>query len=84
MLTRNEIVEKLRDIVVSADGGATAKADRLTEESRIMQDLGFTSIGMLYIAIAVEETFAIRFDGVGISDFVTVGNLVDYIAERAQ
>ncbi len=84
MLTRNEIMEKLRDIVISADGGATLKAQRMTEDSRIMQDLGFTSIGMLYLAIAVEETFSIRFDGVGISDFVTVGNLVDYIAERAK
>ena len=46
------------------------------------QDLGLSSIGMLYIAIAIEETFNIRFDNVGVSDFGCVRDIVDYISEK--
>ncbi len=81
-MSRTEIIEKLRDIIVSADPGLEERASRVTEDTRIMQDLGLSSIGMLYIAIAIEEVFAIRFDNVGISDFETVRSIVDYIEKK--
>jgi acyl carrier protein len=84
LMTRTEIIEKLKDIIISADSRAAERADGVTEDTNIMQDLGFTSIGMLYIAIAIEEVFGIRFDNVGISDFVTVRNIVDYIEGKLQ
>ena len=79
LMTRNEIINQLKDIIISADSSLEAKTDSVTEDTRIMQDLGLSSIGMLYIAIAIEEVFGIRFDNVGISDFVTVRSIVDYI-----
>lgn len=82
MLTRDQIIEKLKDIIVSADPGLKEKTGFVCEDTRIMQDLGLSSIGMLYIAIAIEEEFGIRFDNVGISDFVTVRSIVDYIEEK--
>lgn len=84
LMTRTEIIEKLKDIIISADNRAAERAEGVTEDTNIMQDLGFTSIGMLYIAIAIEEVFGIRFDNVGISDFVTVRNIVDYIEGKLQ
>lgn len=84
LMTRTEIIEKLKDIIISADSRAAERAEGVTEDTNIMQDLGFTSIGMLYIAIAIEEVFGIRFDNVGISDFVTVRNIVDYIEGKLQ
>ena len=82
LMTRQEIIEKLKDIIISADPRAAERTGSVTEDTRIMQDLGFSSIGMLYIAIAIEEVFSIRFDNVGISDFVTVRDIVDYIQEK--
>lgn len=79
---REEILEKLKDIIISADPGASERTKNVSEDTNIMQDLGFSSIGMLYIAIAIEEVFGIRFDNVGVSDFVTVRNIVDYIEEK--
>ena len=76
LMTRTEIIEKLKEIIAFAN---PEQADKVEESARILQDLGFTSIGMLYISIAVEESFGIRFDAVGVSDFVTVKDLVDYI-----
>ena len=81
-MTRQEIIGKLKDIIISADPGLEARASSVTEDTRIMQDLGLSSIGMLYIAIAIEEEFKIRFDNVGISDFKTVRDIVDYVEKR--
>lgn len=78
-MTRAEILEKLREIIAFANND---QAQEVEESSRIMQDLGFTSIAMLYVSIAVEESFGIRFDDVGVADFVTVKDLVDYIEAR--
>ena len=76
LMTRTEIIEKLKEIIAFANN---EQAEKVEESAKILEDLGFTSIGMLYISIAVEESFGIRFDSVGISDFVTVKDLVDYI-----
>jgi len=80
-MSRVEILEKLREIIAFAND---EQATKVEESARILQDLGFTSIGMLYISIAVEESFGIRFDAVGVSDFVTVKDLVDYISEKVK
>ncbi|MBR4435767.1 MAG: hypothetical protein IKS90_06705 [Clostridia bacterium] len=82
LMTRQEIITKLKDILCSADPTILSRGIEPTEDTRLAQDLGLSSIGMLYIAIAIEETFSIRFDNVGVSDFVTVRDIVDYIAER--
>ena len=84
LMTREEIIDKLKDIIVSADPGLKEKTESVTEDTRIMQDLGLSSIGMLYIAIAIEEVFGIRFDNMGISDFETVRSIVDYIEAKLQ
>ena len=82
LVTRTEIIEKLKDILYSADPLIMEKGVDVSEDTRLAQDLGLSSIGMLYIAIAIEELFSIRFDNVGVSDFPTVRNIVDYISEK--
>ncbi len=81
-MTRQEIINDLREIIVSADRSLAERASTVTEDSRIVQDLGLSSIGVLYIAIAIEEEFGIRFENVGVSDFSTVRSIVDYIESR--
>lgn len=82
-LTREEITERLRDILISAGGNGNEQIYRnCTEESDLSADLGLSSIGMLYIVIAVEESFGIRFTNVGMSDFRTVKDVIDYIEEH--
>ena len=83
-MTRQEIMEKLQDIVLFADENGGEITEKMTENSKIITDLGFTSVNMLYMVIAIEESFNIRFDNVGMADFVTVGDLVDYIAGKVQ
>ena len=58
--------------------------ESLTEQSRLVDDVGLSSVGVLYIVIAIEEFFDIRFDDVGFADFKTVGDVVDYIERKVK
>ena len=78
-MTREEIKQKLADIIIMAMPDATEVVKGCTEQSDLNTDLGLNSVGMLFIVIAIEEFFAIRFENVNFGDFKTVGDVVDYI-----
>ncbi|MBO7407947.1 MAG: acyl carrier protein [Clostridia bacterium] len=80
--TRTEIIDRLKDILLSADERKRDVVAGCTEASGLMTDLGFSSVSMLYMVIAIEEEFGIRFGNVGASDFKTLGDVVDYIEAR--
>lgn len=82
MLTRNEIFDKLKEILVACDGGNQAITEGCTERSELKADFGLNSVNILYIVIAVEETFGIQFDDVGVNAFATVGDVIDYIEAK--
>ena len=83
-MTREEIKEKLADIMLMAmpDAGDTIK--NYTEDSDLNTDLGLNSIGMLYLVIAIEEFFSLSFENADFGDFKTVGNVIDYIEQKQQ
>ena len=78
-LTREDIIEKLKQIMISADSKNAEMTENFREDANLFTDLGLTSIGMLYMVIAIEESFGIRFDNVGMNDFNTLGDVVSYI-----
>lgn len=78
-MTRPEIIEKLKDILLATDDRNRAAVAACTEQSRLVEDLGFSSVSMLYMVIAIEEEFRIRFENVGAADFATLGDVVNYI-----
>ena len=80
-LNRTEILEKLREILREASGDEKADAG-FSEASCLMTDMGLSSVDILYLVIASEESFGIRFENVSIRDFETVGSVVDYIQEK--
>ncbi len=80
--TRTEIIERLREILLAADERKREVIETCTEQARLTADLGFSSVSMLYMVIAIEEEFGIRFGNVGASDFETLGDVVDYIEEK--
>ncbi len=77
-MTREEIVTKLGEILEDTLG---EKAAGFSEDSGLMDGLGLTSVDMLYLIIATEESFGIRFRNIGIMDLRTVGEVADYIEE---
>ncbi len=81
-LKRSEILEKLQEIMISINDSEREKIEKTTEESRLVEDIGLNSVGMLYLVIILEESFKIKFDEVGTATFETVGMVVDYIEAR--
>ena len=79
-MTRAEIIEKLKSIILLAMPDSEEIIDNCTEESNLHTDLGLNSVGMLYVVIAIEEFFSIRFDNANFNDFKTVSDVVDYIS----
>lgn len=80
-MTRCEILEKLKEVFKMV---VSTKVDsgKLQEDSNIIQDLGVNSIGILYMAIAIEKTFNVDMTQTSISSFKTVKDVIDYIEKE--
>lgn len=83
-MTREEIIEKLKLILKYTVSNFDELLPKITENSNLYTDLGLSSVGMLYIVIAIEEMFNVKFDNVNFDDFKIVGDVVDYISEKIQ
>jgi acyl carrier protein len=83
-MTRQEIFDKLKEIMLEADDRNEEIVRKSTEETDLMQDFGFSSVNMLYIVIMIEESFGIRFENVGVQDMRKVGDVINYIAEELE
>ena len=83
-MSRNEIKEKLAEVMKMAAPNAEIDVTELKESSNLVTDVGLSSVGVLYIVIAIEEFFSIQFDDVGFGDFKTVGDVVDYIEKKLE
>ena len=81
-MSRNEIIEKLVDVMKLTMPDTTVDLSALREDMTLVGDLGLTSVGVLYNVIAIEEFFNIRFDDVGFADFKTIGDVINYIEKK--
>lgn len=81
-LSRTEIIDKLKEILIYSDESKRQIVENCSESSELTTYFGLTSIGLLYIVIAVEETFNIRFDNANMADFVTLGDVVNYVEKK--
>lgn len=53
----------------------------ITPDSNLKTDLGMKSIGMLYMAMAIEERFKIRFNNEDFEKITTVRDIIDRIEQ---
>ena len=81
-MSRTEIIEKLTDVMKLAMPASQLDVSKLTEDSNLVTDVGLTSVGILYVVIAIEEFFQIRFDDVGFADFKTIADVINYIEKK--
>lgn len=80
-MNRQEIFEKLKEIAELTVQDPSILAS-MCEDSDLAADLGLSSVGMLYIVIAIEEMFNIRMDDVSFGDFRTLRDVMDYIEQK--
>ena len=83
-MSRNDIIAKLTDVMQMAMPSVGVDAASFREDASLVNDLGLSSVGVLYVVIAIEEFFGIRFDDVGFADFKTIGDVVDYIEKKLE
>ena len=83
-MSRSEIKEKLIDVMKIATPSSEVDFESLPESATLVGDVGLSSVGILYIVIAIEEFFAVRFDDVGFADFKTIGEVIDYIEKKTE
>lgn len=50
-----------------------------TPTARLREDLGMDSIGMLYMAMAIEEEFGVRLTSDDLQTLTTVENVIDLL-----
>lgn len=55
----------------------TVEAGSITPEASLREDIGINSIGLLYMALALEEEFGIKFKN---EDFAGIQTVADVIA----
>ena len=78
-MLREDIVNQLTEVytlITSND------ASKLTEQSNLRTDLGLSSIGMLYLIIAIEQKFNVTFENVSMGDFEVVKDVIDFIEKK--
>jgi acyl carrier protein len=80
-MKREDIKVKLNDIFKLTLTG-DKKNIEYGEEANLTTDLGLNSVGILYMVIAIEEYFNVRFDDVSFGDFETVKDVIDFIEKN--
>lgn len=55
----------------------------ITEQTTLLGDLGMTSISLLYMAMATEEEFGVKFLNEDFATLVTVGDVVKCVERKA-
>ena len=81
MLTREEVFSGLKEILLMIDPSKEEVVNQISEESRLVEDIGLASVSLLYLVIAIEEKFNIEFGDLGVDDFKTVKQTINYILE---
>lgn len=56
--------------------------ESITEDASLREDIGINSIGMLYMAMALEEEFSIKFKNEDFAEIVTVNDVITCIEDK--
>ena len=76
-MERSEI---LSQIIANLDDVAEISPEDVTEDSVLMDDLDLSSMEILTVVADLEETFGLRIPEKELRNFVTIGDLADYLA----
>ena len=73
-----EILERLKKLIAQSMPDVDVKG--VTLETRLLEDLKFDSLGMMMLAMAMEDEFGISFDEP--VNFATVKDVLDFVKAR--
>ncbi len=79
-MTREEVFSKVKDLLAQSIG--EDKADSITEDALLMDDLGLDSLETMDLIMNLESEFGISIPDEDIEKIKTVGDVVNYIMEK--
>ena len=74
------IEAKLIELLKEIDGEIDPES--ISADSRLMADIGMSSVALLYMAVAVEEAFGIDLSSYEMKEETTVGDIIKLIQEH--
>ncbi len=77
-MNREEILNGLKAIFKQIK--PNLDLDTVTEQTRLIEDLGLDSLTILLLSFAIEKKFEFKFDGA--PKFASVGEVMDYIEKH--
>ncbi len=80
-MSEQKILDELKKIFVLVVNRGQ-DVDKMTLDAKIVNDLGVSSVGMIYLMVAIEEQFGIDMSDVTFNTFETVGDVVKYISSK--
>lgn len=80
-MTELEILEELKKIFTLVINRGT-DVNNMTLDAKIINDLGISSVGLIYLMVAIEEQFGIDMSDVTFTSFETVKDVVNYIKSK--
>lgn len=72
------MLEKLKEILVKVIPGVDV--DKVNEDTRLIEDLGFDSLALMMMSMEIEDTFDFRFTE--FVQFETVGDACTYLENK--
>ena len=79
-MAKEEIFDKLKELVVDQLG---VEEDEVTMEATMQDDLGADSLDLVDLVMSVEEEFGVKVADEDLENIKTVGDIVNYIDDRA-
>ena len=77
-MSEKEIFEKLTNIF-NIVINRSVDVSKINIDSKIVEDLGVNSIGLIYLAVAVEEEFDVDMSKASLESFKTIKDVINYI-----
>jgi acyl carrier protein len=74
------VLDKVKEIISGQFG---ADAEKLTMETAFVEDLNADSLDVVELIMAIEEEFDMEIDDSEVENIKTVGDLVNYITDKA-
>lgn len=79
-MSKEQIIEQLKHIFRTVID-ENKDFSNITEDTNIIKDLGVNSVGLIYLLMAIEETYDIDMSDVTFSTFEKIKDVIEYIQE---
>ena len=77
-----DTLERLKKLLSEVYDGEI-ETSNITEETRVVEDIGMKSIAMLYMAMAIEGEFGVSLSNEDLPKMRTVGDIMRLVEERS-